>query len=215
MASAGVEDVRYLTGSVFIRGNLNDVSWDDEGITRWEAEGDVYLRFTSDDGEIVELSGDELLYERKYLEDVPYHWVSLRGNGNLQYGEYSVYASEIVGVLEPLQVDVSSGVKFVSGEFNIACEALSLNSELISEGDIPLYTVNIPGDANATFRRPVKRIEPVIEEMTRGTLPLPVDFRPDFDTLTIEAGRIELEFDDNGLLGAYFPAGGRVETDSG
>jgi len=206
---------RELTGTVFIKGDVNDVTWDDTGIAHWEARGNVYLKFTSAEGRIAELYGDELLYEKRDLNGVPSHWASVNGNAKLAYSGNTINAGSIEGFLEPLKLDVSSAVELHSEQLDISSEALSFSSTIIQDKETPDYIVNFPAKANGTFRRTfVETNLPTESPVTLG-LPLPVDFRPDFELLDFEAEGGEIQFDDNGLVNASFPSGGKVETDTG
>jgi len=214
-AIAGEGLPQKLTGTVFIKGDVNDVTWDDAGIAHWEAKGNVYLKFTSTEGEIAELYGDGLLYEKRDFSGAPSHWVSVKGNAKLIYSGNTINAGSMEGFLEPLKLDVASGVVLHSEQLDISSEALSFSSINTQGKNTPDYFVHFPANAKGTFQRTFVEANPVPETAAPFGLPLPIDFRPDFKLLNFEADAGEIQFDDNGLVSASFPSGGKVETDTG
>lgn len=214
-SAAQDSNLRQVTGRVFIKGETNDVVWDDDGISRWEAGGDVYMRFTSAEGDVVELWGDNLVYERRNAGGIPSHWASVEGNGRLKYDDYSVEAGKIMGLLNPLNLEVSSGVVFRTEGLEVSCSSLTL-VETRATADRPFqYKINVPGEAEAIFERDTEVALLPREDASIAALPLPIKLDLDFTMLAVSAVGLELEFDEDGFIGAYFPNGGNAEADNG
>jgi hypothetical protein len=213
-AAAGVND-EELKGAVYIEGDVIDVTWDDEGILLSTAEGNVYLRFTSEQGRIFELRGDALTYERVTLGDGFGHRISIEGDAKLDYGGNNLAAGRIEGLLEPLGLTMDKGVELDAEGFDVTSDALTLVEEGGDDADEPLYNANISGDARATFYRTMEETRPEPATVSGTAIPLPVHINPDFEVLTLTADGFDVVFNDDGLVGASFPHGAYGKTDTG
>ncbi len=214
-AYAQETDIRGLTGTVYIKGDKSEVEWDDIGVVRWTAQGNVYMRYTSAEGDIVEIHGDRLDYERRTSESgQPAHWVSISGNVQFNEGEYSINAGKFEGYIDPLDIEASIGVEFKTEQLEISSEELTFSEKQPDVEGGATYLVSVPGDASALFKR-LKKPAPPPPPQNQPILPIPIDLNMDFDTMTMAASDFELEFNDDGFLDGFFPKGGEAETDTG
>jgi len=205
-----------IRGTVYIEGDVNDVAWDDTGIKQWDADGNVYLKFTNHDGRIVELWGDKLRYERKMDSGIPVEWVSVQGDVRLAYGANTLDAQRIEGTLEPLVLDIEDGIKLDAVEFDLASDSLELKDTGGSTAPgLSLYKATIVGDATVVFPREIAPARPIKPAPGPIAIPLPIDVNPEFEVLTVKVGGGTVDFTDDAFTAGTFPGNAVGETDSG
>ena len=206
-----------LEGTVYIEGDQSEVTWDKEGISRWEAEGNAYLRFTSAGGNVFELRGDRLVYSLEGDTTPGNEYVTLEGNIEVRFNGNSLRAGNIKGWLRPLDIAISDGVKLTAEIFEVSCQALTLMESASMAADSPIYTASVPmpGESEIIFYRDVEATPGTPVEQGPKAIPLPVDLNPDFKIITIKAVGFEVVFEDENVLGVEFPNGAEAVTDTG
>ena len=214
---AAVIEKDDLEGTVYIEGDQNEVTWNEEGVSRWEAEGNAYLRFTSSGGNVFELWGDRLVYSLEGDTTPGNEYVTLEGNVEVRFKGNSLRAGNIKGWLRPLDIVMSDGVKLTAEIFEVSCQALKLIESASMATDSPVYTASIPmsGESEIIFYRDVEATPGTPVEQGPKAIPLPVDINPDFKIITIRAVGFEVVFEDENVLSVEFPNGAKAVTDTG
>jgi hypothetical protein len=211
-AQVGGDDI---SGMVYIEGDVNDVTWDDDGIKLWDAIGNVYLRYTTDDGRVFELWGNELTYERRTDNGRPVEWVSVEGGAKLTYGLNMLVSERIEGILDPLDLDIEDAIELKTEDFDLSCDLLTLTlTGNIAGTEISRYTADIVGEAIVSMQRVAgyqPREEPKQFDLA---IPLPIDVNPEFEILTLTVNGGEVNFSDEEFISASFPNGAVGETDT-
>jgi len=206
-----------IVGTVYIEGDENEVTWDDDGISRWEAEGNVYLRFTSTEGEVFELWGDRLVYSSEGDEQEKKKRINIQGDVRLSFGVNNLGAGSIVGYLSPLDLEAAGAVKLIAGAFEITTRKLQLMESPDSGAEIPLYVASVPGDeeSEVVFHREPYETRETVPTPNSSAIPLPVDINPDFSFITANAFGFEILFHEEEIISAEFPNGAAAITDTG
>ena len=206
-----------IVGAVYIEGDENEVTWDDDGISRWEAEGNVYLRFTSTEGEVFELWGDRLVYVSGNEFGEKRKQIAIQGDVRLSFGVNNLGAGSIEGYLSPLDLEAAGAVKLIAGAFEITTQKLQLMESPDSGAEIPLYIVSVPGDeeSEVIFHREPDEILETAPTPRSSAIPLPVDINPDFNSMTASAYGFEIVFREDEIISSVFPNGAAALTDTG
>ncbi len=206
-----------IVGAVYIEGDENEVTWDDDGISRWEAEGHVYLRFTSAEGEVFELWGDRLVYLSGDEFGEKRKRIAIQGDVRLSFGVNNLNAGSVEGYLSPLDLEAAEAVELIAGAFKITTQKLQLMESPYSDAEIPLYVVSVPGDeeSEVIFHREPDETLGTVSTPRFSAIPLPVDFYPDFNSMTASAYGFEIVFREDEIISAEFPNGAAAITDTG
>ena len=206
-----------IAGAVYIEGDENEVTWDDDGIALWEAEGNVYLRFTSTEGEVFELWGSRLVYSSEGDEHQNRKRISIQGDVRLSFGVNNLSAGSIIGYLSPLDLEAAEGVKLIAGAFEITTHELQLTESPDSGAEMPRYVASVAGDeeSEVIFQREPGETRETVASPNSTAIPLPVDINPDFSFITANAFGFEIIFHEEEIISAEFPNGAVAMTDTG
>lgn len=206
-----------IVGAVYIEGDENEVTWDNDGISRWEAEGNVYLRFTSVEGEVFELWGDRLVYLSGDEFGERRKWIAIQGDVRLSFGINNLSAGSVEGYLSPLDLEAAEAVKLIAGAFEITTQKLQLMESPDSGAEIQLYIASVPGDeeSEVVFHREPDETRETVSMPKSSAIPLPVDINPDFNSITASAYGFEIVFREDEIISAVFPNGAAALTDTG